>query len=146
MSKFAHLKKLDVAGKTAWLTLDDLEGSPQICLRYAGQSNHGYFNALLKKSGSRNRKMLSGKMDAQMMEDNASDDRELFPIHIITGWKNIMDDAGKTVPFSRAVCAEFCEQVPDWIFEKIRVFAQTPDRFLEEGEELAPDGAELAKN
>jgi hypothetical protein len=146
MSKFAHLKKLDVAGKTAWLTLDDLEGNPQICLRYAGQSNHGYFNAILKRSGSRNRKLLTGKVDVQMMEDNASDDRDLFPLHVITGWKDMTDEKGKAVAFSRKECAEFCADVPDWIFEKIRNFASTPERFLPDGEELAPDGEELAKN
>lgn len=146
MSKFAHLKKLEVAGKTAWLTLDDLEGSPRVCVRYAGQSNHGYFNALLKRSGSRNRKLLSGKMDVQMLEDNIDDDRELFPIHVITGWEGVEDDNGKAVPFSRAACAELCEALPNWIFDKIRTFAATPERFLEEGEELAPDGEELSKN
>ena len=112
MSKFAHLKKLDVAGKTAWLTLDDLEGSPKICLRYAGQSNHGYFNAILKRSGSRNRKLLSGKVDVQMMEDNAADDRELFPIHVITGWEGILDSKGKAVPFRHSLTGSSRRSAP----------------------------------
>ena len=146
MRKFAHLKKLEVAGKTAWLTLDDLEGSPQICLRFAGQSNHGYYNALLKRSGGRSRKLLQGKMDVQMLEDNQEDDRELFPMHVITGWKGIEDEKGKAVPFSRAAAAELCDALPGWVFDKIRNFATTPEQFLEEGEEPLPDGEELAKN
>ncbi len=146
MSKFTHLKKLEVAGKTAWLTLDDLEGNPSLCILFSGQSNHGYFNAILKRSANRNRKILSGKIDVQMMEDNMADDRDLFPMHVITGWKDMMDDKGKPVPFTRSDCVEFCQDLPDWIFEKIRNFAQNPERFLEEGEELVSDGLELAKN
>ena len=146
MSKFAHLKKLDVAGKTAWMTLDDLEGNPRICLRFAGQSNHGYYNAMLKRAGARSRKVLAGKVDVQMILDNQDDDRELFPVHVITGWDGILDDKGKEVKFSRKECADFCDQLPDWVFEKILNFAKSPERYLEDGDELAPDAEELAGN
>lgn len=146
MSKFAHLKKLDVSGKTAWMTLDDLEGSPRLCLKFAGQSNHGYYNAMLKRAGGRSRKFLTGKVDVQMILDNQDDDRDLFPAHIVTGWEGIVDEKGKKVKFSRSECKELLDQMPDWIFEKIVTFAKTPEQFLDDGEELAPDAVELAGN
>jgi len=146
MSKFAHLSQLDVSGKTAWMDLDDIEGTPRLCIRYAGQSNSGYYNALLKRSGGRSRKVLTGQMDVQMIVDSLDDDRELFPMHVITGWEGVKDMDGNDVPFTRSACAEFCAALPDWIFDKIRNFASMPHRFLAPGEEPAPDAEELGGN
>jgi len=85
------------------------------------------------------------KISAADAEANRNDDRALFPLYVLVGWTGIEDDDGAEVPFSPEAAAEFCDQIPGYIFDRIRNFAATPERFVPDGEEL-PDPEAIAKN
>lgn len=147
MSKFSHLKKLDVAQATSWIDLPEIAPGARLQLRPAGESNSAYYNAMLRKSGRRTRQMVrTDTIDADMIAQNRRDDRELFPLHVIVGWENIVDSDDNPVSFSKEECRELLAALPDWIVDRIRNHAATPERFLEQDEDPVPDPRELAGN
>jgi len=141
---FSHLKKFDIKGNTAEFVLDDIEVEPApiLILKPATQSNRKYFNALLKGSGTRLSRIKRAKIDEKVYEDNLKEDKKLYPEHVIVGWKNVTDTSGKEVSFNKQNCISFVEQLPDWIFEKVRNFAATNENFVEE----QMDAEEVSKN
>ncbi len=144
---FKHLKKLEVA-PTSWLALPEVAPSARVLLAPATEANSAFYNAMLKRSGKRVRAMAargSDQITAGDVRANRADDRALFPLSVLKGWDGIEDDAGNAVPFSQEAAVEFVEALPDWIFDRIRNHAATPERFVAVGEEL-PDPAELAGN
>lgn len=146
MTDFSYLAGLNPADQTATMPLYDLNGDISLEVRYAGETNKPFFNALLKKAIA-NQRATGGKVEnvkADMIERNRSEDRELFRRFIIVGWTNVRDSAGNLVEFSEAACGAFLEALPNWIFDKIRAWVATPENFVEGYE--APDAAELAKN
>lgn len=148
MTKFSHLKqKLDVAQALSWLDLPEIAPNARIFLKFAGESNTQYYNEMLKKSGKRARQTVRNSfIDAAMLQANRRDDRELYPLYVIENWENLPDDKGKDVPYNPNNAQDLCEQLPDWLFDKIRDHAATPEKFLPETEELPPDPEELAGN
>jgi hypothetical protein len=77
---------------------------------------------------------------------NRSDDRDLYPKYVIRGWECICDENGNPVSFDVEAAKELCAQLPDWIFDRIRNTATTPERFLGQDEEDDPDTTELVGN
>ena len=147
MSKFSHLKKLDVAEAMSWMDLPELGPKARLLLKFAGDSNAPYYNEMLKKAGKRARQMIrTDQVDSAMLAANRQDDRELFPFYIISNWEHVPDEKGKNVQYNRKHAQELCEQLPAWVFDKVRNHAATPERFLPENEELPPNAEELAEN
>lgn len=150
---FDHLKRLDPNGGTAWMELPMIAPGAAVELRFAGEGNSGYFNALLARAGKRARKVQQKGgplVDASMLAENRSEDRALFPVHVLVGWRGIQCKTGTggfmDVPCTPENRKEFCEKLPDWIFDRIRDFAARPERFVQDGDELPPDGQEVAGN
>lgn len=127
---------------TAEYKLTDLEGSPTLVVSPAIQSvNKDYANGILKVSA---RALRRGAMNAEQTEELRATDRVLYAEHIIKGWSGVTDKSGKTVPFTKAACKEFCEKIPSWIFDDIRGFAQNPTSFTDL--EDLDDGGDIGKN
>jgi hypothetical protein len=150
---FEHLKCLDPNGGTAWMDLPMIAPGAAVELKFAGEGNPGYFNALLARAGKRARKVQQKGgplVDASMLAENRNEDRELYPVHILVDWRGIQVKTGtggfmdvSATPENRK---EFCAKLPDWIFDRIRDFASRPERFVRDGDEAPPDGAEVAGN
>lgn len=131
MTDFSHLSKLEVTKeKTAEYDLVELEGSPTLILCSANENNPGYMNGLLRLSGHGGKRRTKVKIDAKTMETMRDHDKELFPSHVIVGWKGIQDSKGKDVPFSEKTIQEFIAALPNWIFDGIRTFANDPENFV----------------
>lgn len=161
---FDHLKRLDPNGGTAWLELPMIAPGAAVELRFAGEGNTGYFNAMLARAGKRARKIQQKGgplVDASMLSENRNEDRALFPVHVLVDWRGMQvlntaprtpEDTDETYPkYVGVPCTpenrkEFCEKLPDWIFDRIRDFAARPERFVQDGDELPPDGQEVAGN
>ena len=143
MSKFSHLKQLDVQREqTTEYPLYQLAGEPVLILAPATESNRGYFNSLLRKSRKNMRVVQSGKVNASVVKNNREEDKKLYAEHIIVGWKNMLDSSGNEIPFSKEDCADFLNELPDWLFDEIRTFASNVQNFIED----AIDAQETAKN
>jgi len=144
---FAYLKKLDVRERTSWIELPWITPGARLKLRPAGEANPGYFNAMLARAARRLAALQArGGADALRVEDvaqNRAEDVALFPDHVVVGWEGILDDQGRTVDFSRENCAALLAALPEWIVDKIRNHAGSPERFLAPGEEAPPDAAPL---
>lgn len=144
---FQHLKKLDVLkDNTTWVELPEVSPGARVLLKPATEVNKPYFNAMLKNAGARARRLArTEKITTEDVALNRAEDRELFPRHVLVSWEGILDSESKPVPFSYDHAREFCAQLPDWLFDRLRNIATTPERFLSDNEAPLPDGAELGK-
>lgn len=131
MSQFSHLKRLDVqGGQTAEFRMHALEGEPALTVRPALESNTQYFNAALKGSRKNMRSIRNGSVSAGLLDETRENDRELYAKHVVVGWRGVQDSSGKQVQFTREVCAEFLEALPNWLFDELREFCGTPTNFI----------------
>ena len=144
---FDHLKKLEVKEATTWVELPELGPKARVCVRPATEANKPYFNAMLRSAGQRARRMArTDRMTAEDAQQSRAEDRQLFPRYVLVNWEGIEDTDGNPAAFNADHAREFCEKMPDWIFDKIRNAASTPERFLSEHDEGDPDAGELAGN
>lgn len=144
MTQFAHLKQMEVkGGQTANFKMHALDGEPVLIVKPAMESNKPYFNASLKASRSNMRSIRNGNVTAGLLDETRAMDRDLYSKHVIVGWTNIQDSAGKDVPFDRSVVGDFLEALPNWLFDELREFCGTPSNFIEDGQ---VDTEAVAKN
>jgi hypothetical protein len=149
MSDTFDFDHLEVAQEnTAWCDLPELSPGARIQLRPATEANRGYYNGLLRRAGNRARRAVrTDRVTVEDAELNRSEDRELYPRFVIVGWEGVLNrKTNEGIPFSADHCREFCAKLPAWLFDRLRTFASTPERFLQQGDELPPDAQELAGN
>lgn len=105
----------------------DAERAPSLIVRFAGETNAPYINAVLANS----RKLLSkGKaaLDSASLSKNRRQDRELYPKYVIVGWKEpMLTDEG--VPSTDADIPDFINALPDDMFDGLRTYCSKPDNF-----------------
>ncbi len=147
---FEHLKKLEITDRTSWVSLPQVGPDVRVEVRFAGEENVPFFEASLARVAERRGAVSETDDFAEKLFDsvreNRAEDRELYPDLIVVGWEGVEDTKGKAIPFTVEHAREFCTMLPAWIFEKIRVAAQSPERFLGPGERKKPNSATLAKN
>jgi len=144
---FARLKNLDPSGKQSWMDLPEMSPTARLLLKPAGESNSPYYNAMLRRSARRARHLArTDQVQAEDLAQSRNDDRDLFPQHVIAGWEGLEDDAGQLVPYSAEAAQALCKELPDWLFDRVRNHAQTPERFLALGEDPPPDSRAIAGN
>lgn len=153
MGRYSGLSKLKVSdAATREFRLDGVDlgaGTPKLIVRHAGESNSGYWTAILKQSNERQQR--ARKLTQQQIDDNRADDCKLLAKHVVVNWANVLEDdarnPGKPKPsdFSPETCEEFLVELatnaPD-IFGALRAFVGDPDNFRSAP---AVDGVELGK-
>lgn len=133
MSKFGHLKKLEVGNdQTGEFHMHALEGEPVLVVKPALESNRGYFNASLRSSRKNMRAIRNGNLTAGMLDETRETDRELYVGHVVVGWRNVVDAKGKPVEFNSSDCRDFLAALPNWLFDELREFCGTPGNFIQE--------------
>jgi len=143
MSNFDYLQKLNVTGdRIVDYTFYNIGGEPTFQVRPATESNKPYFNAMLKRSRKMARVIASGNINAAHLDQNRDNDRDLFPKHVIVGWKNVVDNEGNPVEFTQENATDYLSKLPNWILDDLRNFVATPTNFAE----TEVDVGELAKN
>lgn len=139
MANFSKLKKLELTpAATALYTFPNIDGAPQVLVKPATEVNKQYFNALLKRA----RKNARANPTVGMIAENRSEDRELYALHIITGWDR-MDEITDDDTFNLQNCKDFLAALPDYEFDGLREFCSNPANFIE-GESI--DKETTAKN
>lgn len=138
---------LDITGKKAWLDLPMLRGGEaRIEVLPATDVNAKYSEAVLILNGKRkNPGTQSAEQKRKAMKRDRMDDRRLFAKYVVVGWENVLNREGVPVPFSKGACEELILGVPDWVFDRMRVFCMRNENFLDDDEDLG-DEATLAKN
>ena len=137
MSKFTKLAKLAIAkDETREFTLEGVtmkEGVDIVLIgKYAGRSNTGYTNAILRANTARGRMKKRQRITAKTLIKNREDDQEIFANHVLVDWKNAFDDEGKVVKFSVDDCLDLLSELPDDIFDEVREFYADPASFRED--------------
>ncbi len=135
MSKFNQLKQYDIQPeKSVRYDLVDIQmndHTPYLMVKPATEGNKPFARAQLQRSNKRVRAAGARGVTLENLAANRDDDRELYPRFIITGWGNVFDVDQKEVPFSVKDCVDFLEELPDWIFDKVRLFCVEPGNFAE---------------
>jgi hypothetical protein len=150
---FKKLNKFDIRDALAWLDMPELGPKARILLAPATEANPNYYNAMLKMSGKRARRMVrTDRLTADDAQQSRDEDRELYPLFVIRGWENFegdeaddLDENGH-VPYSRQNAQILCKEMPSHMMDRLRNEASTPERFYPDDEIVPPDHEELAKN
>jgi hypothetical protein len=125
------LKKFDVEGKTAKYHLPLTDCDYHLVVRPATEVNKEYFNKILKKSHRHLKNMKRRGIDPKVFEENRSTDRELYPLHVIVGWEDVVDENDVPVEFSLEECKNLVAEMPDWMFDDLREFAGDIENFID---------------
>lgn len=134
MPNFGKLNELTVtANTTAECKLFHITvngKSPILVVAPATEVNKPYFNEQLRRVSSSVKQVKAGAINASMLEEGRDDDRELYPKFVIKGWRDMLDhETGEEIKFSRKVCEEFLQALPDHVFDYIREFAANTSSF-----------------
>jgi len=126
---FDHLQ---IEGKTARFDMPMVSPGAYLEVLTAAEANAAYHEASVALSGSRVRNVATGQAqaDRRNADLDRNEDRELYPLHVVVGWGGIEDTGGNPVPWSTAECAKFLAALPDWVFDRLRIFAMRPERFV----------------
>lgn len=150
--RFANLSGAEVtADTTAVFTFYDLPGEPWVRIHPAGDLNRPYFGAVLASQTKNRKRLMKGKIDAEMLEKNRQVDRKLYPLHVDAGewggWEE-RDESGELseVAYSAQGFKELIEQLPADLFDELRAFCNEPVNFRSEDEPDLDDIDETAKN
>jgi hypothetical protein len=147
--KFSNLAGQEVSpDTTAIYTFYELPGEPWLRVRPAGDLNRAYFGAVLAASSKNRKRLMRGKIDAAMLEENRQLDRKLYPQHVDGGaWGGWLDDeTGEAVPYSKQGFQELCEQLPADLFDELRAFCNQAGNFRSQEQPDAQEIDETAKN
>ncbi len=134
MGKFNYLDTMrvsdtDTSECTLYAVVLPNGKNPVFIGRHAGETNKPYINAILQGS-TKTRKMVQANLiTAGMLAENRDQDRALFPLHVITGWRDVCDASGVDVEFTRDECAEFIAALPDDQFDELRNHFASPSNF-----------------
>lgn len=147
--RFSNLSGADVTVEsTAIFTFYDLPGEPWVRVKPGGDLNRPYFAAILASQSKNRKRLMKGKIDAEMLESNRLIDRKLYPKHIDAGeWGGWLDDeTGDEVAYSASGFKELMEQLPADLFDDLRAFCNEPVNYRSEDEPDLDDIAETAGN
>lgn len=105
----------------------DAEKPPSLRVRYAGEGNTPYINAILAYG----RKQVSkGKVliDEVHLDKNRRQDRELYPKYVIVGWEEPMvTDEGR--PATDADIPDFIAALPIDMMDGLRAYCSNPENY-----------------
>lgn len=94
-----------------------------------------------KKAGSAKKKLTADTLD-----EARDADRKLFVAHVLAGWKDMFDGKGKKVPYNKQNAEQFIKALPDWLFDRIRVFCNEITNFVDDATISTEEVEETAKN
>ena len=125
---FAHLRLDNLT--TARYDLPLVSPGAHLVGHPAMETNRKYRDGLLALSGDRIRRSTFTDRNDEDDQLDRDDDLKLYPEHVITGWGGITDTDGNDVPFTVDNCAAFLKSLPEWLFDRVRVFFKVPENFI----------------
>lgn len=108
---------------------------PTLIVRPASEINRPYFSSALRKASKNVKRVQTHGIEVEDVKAARDEDRRLFPMHVIVGWKDLCNANKVPVPFSKAACAQFVSQLPDWLFDELRNFCSDVSNFIQAGDE-----------
>jgi hypothetical protein len=144
---FSHLRNLTVATDSqSEFIFYGISGEPALDVAPATEANKPYLNGVLARSKKLARRLRGARMTVEVLQESREQDRELYPKHVVKGWRNVFDADGNEVPFCPEACAEFLQAIPNDMFDELRTFCGNADNFRHPDEGDEEDAEELAGN
>jgi hypothetical protein len=136
---FDHLKKLDVTSSAeAWIEIPEVSPGARLRVRQANAYNRFYSHAQVSwptRTVPQNEGLL------EKLDRHRDMDRILFAKHVVVGWEGVLDKDNQPVEATPEAIKEFCQKLPDWLFDRVMQFCREVRNFIE-----VPDAAEVAGN
>ncbi len=130
-ARFAHLAVYDIKASTARFPLDKyfpvLKGA-YLQVRPATNANKDWLAAVVQYEQEHPTEDNETVMQGRDRENAMA--LELYPGLVVTEMCNVVDAAGDPVASNLHEIAEFLQQIPDWVFERLRIFCQRPESFV----------------
>jgi hypothetical protein len=102
----------------------------------AGTTNKPLTNAVIKRSAARGK---GATFTADTIEEGAEVVADLYPEHVVRGWKNAFDENGKEIPYSieegRKLLGLLAQEAPDKL-EEFAAWARDLDNFRQAQAEI----------
>lgn len=132
MTDFSNYRSREVdVEETRPMTLFNLEGEPELVVRYAGESNKPYFNELLRRNQKLARTLRGRALNTSVMEKTRDSDRTLYAEHIVVNWNRVVDSKGEPVAFTKDSCLSFLKALPSEEFDEVRAFCTNQYNFTD---------------
>lgn len=140
MSDFSHLQSLAVKkDATAEYEFFEIETKPLLIVRCTVDNNEYQAEIRAKRDEiTRNvRKRSKGKRARQRINDRIIEllrepDRDAFPGAVIVGWTSNKDVNGEEVEYSDESCADFLKELPDYLFDNLRLYCYDAENFIDQ--------------
>ncbi|MCB1281807.1 MAG: hypothetical protein KDB18_09820 [Salinibacterium sp.] len=144
-SKFSKVRKsAEVSLEPRPFPMPDVVEGAELLVLPAIPANKPFFNATLKEAAKKVKpkgRRQDVEITAESYELGLAENRKIYPGLVVVGWNGILDDAGNPVEFTAEDCADFLEQLPDWLFADLVGYCVNPRNFID-----TPDGANLGKS
>lgn len=127
---FSNLSKLKTGtDQPKWVDLHDVVLDPAgpvgLLVLPAAEINRPYWNAVMSSAAARPTRRQAGKITDAMIREARCADARIFARHVVKGWRNVRDDAGKepelTTDEVEAFLVSLIDQAPDQ-WEIFRMF------------------------
>lgn len=140
---FNHVRKLAVPqGATSKFTFYQIQGRPSLTVKPTGEANPPYMNAMFKRSKGVARRLRSGDMSVDLLEETRDIDLKLYPKFVVTGWDDVETDSREKAPFSAELVGQFLEALPEDMFDELRAHCGDLSNFRDDGDGLHEDDVE----
>lgn len=139
--------RLQIEEATAKIPLPWVAPGVALVCRPAHESNRAYQSAMLATAGKRQRltDALAGALSQANAKQDRDEDRKLFPGLVVVNWEGVTNTKGEPVAPTPDNIAAFLRALPDWLFDRVRIFAMRPENFVR-AEETPPNASTLAGN
>ena len=139
--------RLEIEHRTAEYPISNVSPGAVLIAQSATTSNTAYQEAILAWNSRQDRKD-SELGESQDVDQGRKRDRECFPGAVVVGWKKIRDDStDEEMEYSADGCKAFMLQIPNYLFDELRLFCMSPKNFVESDLGLGEVNVdELAKN
>ena len=139
--------RLEIEHRTAEYPISQLHPGGVLIVQSATTSNTAYQEALIAWNARQPRR--DGEVgESKEVDQNRGRDREVYPGSVVVGWKKIWNKAAdKEAEYSLELCKQFMLQIPNYMFDELRLFCIAPENFVERDLGLGEVNVEdLAKN
>lgn len=138
MVDFSHIAKaMDTTGRERWFSLPGVHalGKPmklKVCCA-TDDSNPKHRAAQMAYRDELGKHTENGKITPEFVAAARIMHRDLYPIHVILGWDNVLAPDGKPIPFSIDYCKQLfdVEIIKDEVLDAISEYCSDATNFYE---------------
>lgn len=122
-----NLRRLHIEDAVERFDLSLVRKGAFLMVRPATEANRGYQDAMLAKATKRTGTSPTPEQLAKLIR---ADDLDAYSRHVVQSWGEIYDAEGKAAPCTPENVFGFLTALPDWLFDRLRLFCIQPEKFI----------------